>query len=51
MAVTFNVNGASVTATRRRQHHCFWVIREQIKLTGTKFGCGTGTMWRLHDPH
>src|SRR5215475_14978468 len=25
-----------------------WVIREGLKFTGTKFGCGTGSVRRLH---
>ena len=28
--------------TRRRHTPLLWVIREALKLTGTKFGCGAG---------
>src|SRR5437016_5833670 len=42
MAVTFNVNGAPVTVDAPAATPLLWIIREQIKLTGTKFGCGTG---------
>jgi isoquinoline 1-oxidoreductase alpha subunit len=42
MAVTFKVNGASVSVDAPAATPLLWVIREQIKLTGTKFGCGAG---------
>ena len=42
MAVTFNVNGTSVTIDAPAATPLLWVIREQVKLTGTKFGCGAG---------
>jgi isoquinoline 1-oxidoreductase subunit alpha len=42
MAITFNVNGASVTTHAPAATPLLWVLREQIKLTGTKFGCGAG---------
>src|SRR5213083_3662441 len=42
MAVTFKVNGASVTSDAPAATPLLWVIREQMKLTGTKFGCGAG---------
>jgi isoquinoline 1-oxidoreductase subunit alpha len=42
MAVTFSVNGAPVTVDAPAATPLLWIIREQIKLTGTKFGCGTG---------
>jgi isoquinoline 1-oxidoreductase alpha subunit len=40
MTVSFTVN--SKAATSDAPHTLLWVIREQLKLTGTKFGCGTG---------
>ena len=42
MAVTFKVNGAPVTVDAPTATPLLWIIREQIKLTGTKYGCGTG---------
>jgi len=42
MAVTFSVNGTSVTIDAPAATPLLWVIREQVKLTGTKFGCGAG---------
>jgi isoquinoline 1-oxidoreductase alpha subunit len=42
MAVTFKVNGAPVTVEAPTGTPLLWIIREQIKLTGTKYGCGTG---------
>src|SRR6202162_1019849 len=42
MAVTFNVNGTSVTIDAPAATPLLWVIREHVKLTGTKFGCGAG---------
>ena len=42
MAVTFKVNGAPVTVDAPAATPLLWVIREDLKLTGTKFGCGTG---------
>jgi isoquinoline 1-oxidoreductase alpha subunit len=42
MAITFQVNGAAVSSDAPPQTPLLWIIREQIKLTGTKFGCGAG---------
>jgi isoquinoline 1-oxidoreductase alpha subunit len=42
MATTFQVNGAAVSSGAPPQTPLLWIIREQIKLTGTKFGCGAG---------
>ena len=42
MAVTFKVNGAPVTVDAPAATPLLWVIREHVKLTGTKFGCGAG---------
>ena len=39
---TSSVNGKPASPTHRRQTPLLWVIREGLKLTGTKFGCGTG---------
>jgi isoquinoline 1-oxidoreductase subunit alpha len=42
MAVTFKVNDAPVTVDAPAATPLLWVIREHVKLTGTKFGCGAG---------
>jgi isoquinoline 1-oxidoreductase subunit alpha len=42
MAISFNVNGKTVSVNAPPETRLLWVIREELKLTGTKFGCGTG---------
>jgi len=42
MTVKFTVNSRAITADAPPQTPLLWVIREQLKLTGTKFGCGAG---------
>jgi isoquinoline 1-oxidoreductase subunit alpha len=42
MPTTFRVNGRTVSADAPPETPLLWVIREEIKLTGTKFGCGAG---------
>ena len=42
MATTFIVNGKPATTSAPPATPLLWVIREDLKLTGTKFGCGTG---------
>jgi isoquinoline 1-oxidoreductase alpha subunit len=42
MATTFTVNGRAATSDAPPQTPLLWVIREQLQLTGTKFGCGAG---------
>ena len=42
MAVAFIVNGRAVTSTAPESTPLLWVLREELKLTGTKFGCGAG---------
>ncbi len=36
----FTINGRAVDVTADPDTPLLWVIREQLKLTGTKFGCG-----------
>ena len=36
----FKVNGRSVNVAAEPDTPLLWVIREHLKLTGTKFGCG-----------
>ena len=42
MAVKFSINGRAATSEAPAATPLLWVIREELKLTGTKFGCGTG---------
>src|SRR2546430_17094730 len=42
MTIQFNVNGKPASTDAPPQTPLLWVIREGLKLTGTKFGCGTG---------
>ena len=42
MATNFVVNGRPASSDAPPATPLLWVIREQLKLTGTKFGCGTG---------
>lgn len=40
MAISFNLNGKTVTVEIEPDTPLLWVIRDEIGLTGTKFGCG-----------
>ena len=40
MAIELNVNGQAVTVDVPDDKPLLWVLREDIGLTGTKFGCG-----------
>ena len=42
MATNVIVNGKAVSSDAPPSTPVLWVIREGLKLTGTKFGCGTG---------
>jgi isoquinoline 1-oxidoreductase subunit alpha len=42
MATEFRINGQAVNSDAPVETPLLWVIREQLKLTGTKFGCGAG---------
>lgn len=42
MPITFSVNGASRTVDVDPDTPLLWVLRDELKLTGTKFGCGAG---------
>jgi isoquinoline 1-oxidoreductase alpha subunit len=48
---TFNVNGRAVTVAAEPDTPLLWVLREDLGLTGTKFGCGHGAVRRLHRAH
>src|SRR5262245_9635464 len=42
MTIQFNVNGMPASTDAPPDTPLLWVIREGLKLTGTKYGCGTG---------
>jgi isoquinoline 1-oxidoreductase alpha subunit len=42
MTIQFTVNGRPASTAAPPATPLLWVIREGLKLTGTKFGCGTG---------
>ena len=42
MGFDFKVNGKATHSDAPSLTPLLWVIREELKLTGTKFGCGTG---------
>ena len=39
---TFTINGRRITTDIESDTPLLWVIRDEIGLTGTKFGCGIG---------
>jgi isoquinoline 1-oxidoreductase alpha subunit len=42
MTTQFTVNGKAASTDAPPHTPLLWVLREGLKLTGTKFGCGTG---------
>ena len=42
MTISFVVNGKPASTDAPPATPLLWVIREALKLTGTKFGCGAG---------
>lgn len=40
MAISFNLNGSTVNVQAEPDTPLLWVIRDEVGLTGTKFGCG-----------
>jgi len=40
MSTTLNVNGAEITVRATPDTPLLWVLRDELKLTGTKYGCG-----------
>ncbi len=41
-AIQFTINGKSASVDAEADTPLLWVVREHLKLTGTKFGCGSG---------
>ena len=42
MAIELNVNGKAVSVDADPAMPLLWALREDLQLTGTKFGCGIG---------
>ena len=42
MSVNFKVNGKAAAAQAETDTPLLWVLRDELGLTGTKFGCGAG---------
>lgn len=40
MAISFTINGKAVACSSEADTPLLWVIRDELGLTGTKFGCG-----------
>lgn len=40
--VAFTLNGKAVSVEADENTPLLWIIREHVKLTGTKYGCGAG---------
>jgi isoquinoline 1-oxidoreductase subunit alpha len=40
--VQFTINGRAASSDAPNATPLLWVIREELKLSGTKFGCGAG---------
>jgi isoquinoline 1-oxidoreductase subunit alpha len=40
MAIDFKINGKAVSAQADTDTPLLWVIRDELGMTGTKFGCG-----------
>jgi len=41
-AITLTINGKAASVEAEPDTPLLWVVREHLKLTGTKFGCGSG---------
>ena len=41
-ATAFTINGKAANVEAEPDTPLLWVLREHLKLTGTKFGCGSG---------
>ena len=42
MSIEFKLNGSKAKLDPLPETTLLWVLREHLKLTGTKFGCGSG---------
>lgn len=41
MTTSFKLNGKPVTAQSQPDTPLLWVLRDELGLTGTKYGCGS----------
>ena len=41
-SISFTINEKPARVDAEADTPLLWVVREQLKLTGTKFGCGSG---------
>jgi isoquinoline 1-oxidoreductase alpha subunit len=41
-AIALTINGKAATVEAEPDTPLLWVVREHLKLTGTKYGCGSG---------
>jgi isoquinoline 1-oxidoreductase subunit alpha len=41
-ALALTINGKAATVEAEPDTPLLWIVREHLKLTGTKFGCGSG---------
>jgi isoquinoline 1-oxidoreductase alpha subunit len=41
-AISFTINGRAAKVEAEPDTPLLWVVRDHLKLTGTKFGCGAG---------
>ena len=48
MATTLKVNGKSVSVKAEPDTPLLWVVRDELGLTGTKFGCGAAPVSYTH---
>jgi isoquinoline 1-oxidoreductase alpha subunit len=39
---TLSINGRNMSVEAPADTSLLWAIREQLQMTGTKFGCGAG---------
>ena len=42
MAIGFTINGNPANVDAAAETPLLWIVREHLKLTGTKYGCGAG---------
>jgi isoquinoline 1-oxidoreductase alpha subunit len=42
MATTLQINGRAVTVAAGGETLLLWVLRDELKMTGSKYGCGVG---------
>jgi isoquinoline 1-oxidoreductase alpha subunit len=42
MSISFSINGKKARVDAEADTPLLWVVRDHLKLTGTKFGCGAG---------